>query len=267
MSDNRNQDLGSRPEYGARPPRSTPDEIPRRGYDRTSPGRSTQKMPSPPLSTSGRRAQPQPQPEARPHVEPGPVHPAQTTRSAPVPPPPVVRGKRRPRDSGLYLPWWSLVILIVFVGVAAFGLLAFVLSLGNSVLVSETPQILIVTSNPSFSQQNNSIPPTAIPPTVATTAPDLPTVAPTLTPLPGGCLLNSEVIVFNTGGVGLNLRDQPSGEVSFIAPEGDRMLVIDGPQFFDGVNWCQVRSTRNTGVFGWASLEFLIAADAIDGAQ
>ncbi|HLA43931.1 MAG TPA: hypothetical protein VJZ27_10870, partial [Aggregatilineales bacterium] len=105
------------------------------------------------------------------------------------------------------------------------------------------------------------------PPPLATFQPsataNIASAEPSRTPLPGGCLLNQEVLVFGTGGVGLNLRDNPGGEISFIAKEGERMLVIDGPEFFDGINWCQVRSTQQSSSFGWASLDFLIAADAV----
>jgi hypothetical protein len=165
----------------------------------------------------------------------------------------------------LYLPWWSLLILIVFVGGASFGLLFFVANLSGAVLVSQTPQVIVVTGQlePSPIGQNAG-PPTSIPTTQPTLAPNLPTPIPTRTPLPGGCLLNQEVIVFGTGGVGLNLRNEPGGEVAFIAKEGERMLVIDGPVIFNDIEWCQVRSLAQSSSFGWASLEFLLAADAVD---
>jgi CSLREA domain-containing protein len=79
-----------------------------------------------------------------------------------------------------------------------------------------------------------------------------------------GCPLNQEVVVFGTGGVGLNLHDEPGGEVSFTASEGDRMMVIDGPIFFDDVEWCQVRSMSQSSNFGWITLEFVLDAAVID---
>ncbi|NJL95148.1 MAG: SH3 domain-containing protein [Anaerolineae bacterium] len=70
-----------------------------------------------------------------------------------------------------------------------------------------------------------------------------------------------------TGAAGLNLRDEPrlSGDVQFRAQEGDRLKVLDGPQFFDDLEWCEVESLTRPGQFGWAARDFLIAADALNG--
>jgi hypothetical protein len=163
------------------------------------------------------------------------------------------------------LPWWSLVILILFVGGAALGLMLLAINLSGASLNDQAPQVIVVTGQlqPTTAGQQAG-PPTAIATFQPTLAPNVPTAAASRTPLPGGCLLNQEVIVFGTGGVGLYLRDEPRGEVAFIAREGDRMLVIDGPVFFDGIDWCQVRSTSQTSSFGWAALEFLLDAAVVD---
>lgn len=234
------------------PPRSEGSEIPRRGYDRT-PGTR-------PLV---------PPPQEEPPVYQTPQRPRGPRPGTPSPPYRGRRGsrpKRAPRDSGLYLPWWSLVILILVVGGAALGLMVLALNLSGANLSDQEPQVIVVTGQlqqPTTGGQQAG-PPTAIATFQPTLAPDAPTAAASRTPLPGGCLLNDEVIVFGTGGVGLNLRDEPGGEVSFIAREGDRMLVIDGPVFFDDVEWCQVRSTSQSSSFGWASLEFLLDAAVVD---
>jgi len=237
-----------------RPLRPGGDEIPRKGYERR-------------RDATGALRPPQ---AARPTSTPSssvddipPIYDAPRNRRPAAPP--RRGGQRAPRESGCYLPWWSLVILIIFVGAASFGLLYAAVTLGSSSLLEPTPRVVIVTSalEPS---PIGTLPgaPTAIATFQTTPTPTLGTVEPTRTPLPGGCLLNDEVIVFGTGGVGLNLRDRPGGEVLFIAKEGERMLVIDGPQFFDDTEWCQVRSLSQGSSFGWAALSFLIAADALE---
>lgn len=258
MNDNPNDETqinsGATSEHGARPPHST-SEIPRRGYDRR---RDATGSLRPPMAT--------PPSSAPPRYEAPPAYPPPRYGPKPgTPPPPTRGGHRAPRDSGLYLPWWSLLILIVFVGAAAFGLVVVVANLSGAALLEQTPQVVIVTGQlqPTPVQQN-AAPPTAITSPQPTPAPNLPTAAPSRTPLPGDCLLNDEMIVYGTGGVGLNLRDEPGGEVAFIAKEGERVLVIDGPQFFNGKEWCQVRSTGQSSAFGWAVMDFLIAAEALD---
>ncbi|NJL95149.1 MAG: hypothetical protein HC915_16235 [Anaerolineae bacterium] len=174
MSEERNSDKTRRANPEGYAPRISSDELPRRGYDRRA------EVPPP-------SAVPQAPPDYRP--KPG------------APPPPVrgKRGRRVPRESGLYLPWWSLLVLILFVGAVAFGLLALALSLSGASLGSATPQVIIVTNTqalgagpggPLFGE------PTALPTTPPATSVDLSTLVPTRTPLPGGCLLNAEVVVF-----------------------------------------------------------------------
>jgi|GEM_PF-2899166 len=246
-----------------RQPRSSGNQdIPRRGYNRE----------RHPRDATGQLGSTAPLPSDEPSQT------RQTRGSGrysppPTPPPPRrgIKKERAPRDSGLYLPWWSLVILILVVGVAALGLLFGVASLGNAILIEPTAQIIVVTPQlQPTDPQANAAPPTAINGTgvdpanasvpVVTNTPIL-TAEPTRTPVPGGCLLNEEVTVFNTGGVGLNLRDEPGGEVQFIAKEGERLLVTDGPVVYDGLDWCLVRSVGQSSSFGWAAKDFLRPLD------
>lgn len=229
------------------------DEIPRRGYEgrRDSDATGSFRPVVPPAST--------------PPMYDNPTIPPRSTGPLPGKPmPPVRHGRRVPRDSGLYLPCWSLVILVLVVGAAAVGLMVFVLNLGSAALIDQTPQVIIVTSAIQPTEPVFNALPTAIPQAQQPQDETLPTVEPTRTALPGGCLLNQRVVVFGTGNVGLNLRSEPrrSAEAQFVAREGDVLQVVDGPQFFDDIEWCKVESITRPGQFGWASLEFLIAEDA-----
>lgn len=239
------------------------DEIPRRGYERR-----RDPTPSP---TQSQRTEPPPMMPPPPATPPPVYGDPQPVRYGPRPgtPAPPRRGRdgrRAPRDSGLYLPWWSLVILIVFVGVAAFSILVIVANLSTNSIGNQTPQFVVVTSaiNPGVGQNLGL--PTGIPTEPPTAVPILPTISASRTPLPGGCLLNAEVVVFNTGPVGLNLREEPrlSGERLWVAQEGNVLKVIDGPQFFDDFEWCKVESITRPGQVGWGVIDFMIAADAVE---
>lgn len=229
--------------------RRTTADMPRRGYERRRDATGTLRPPSESSSYS-----------------PPPVYGPQ-----PGTPPPPRRGRsgaRAPRDSGLYLPWWSLLILIGVVGLVAVGLLLLVANLSGAVLGEQTPQVIVVTSaiQAPIAGAAETRQPALSPGEIATAAPspeseDLPTPLPSRTPVPGGCLLGEDVIVRGTGGVGLNLRDRPGGEVAFIAKEGERMVVIDGPQIFNDIEWCQVRSVAQSSSFGWASKEYIVPSD------
>ena len=68
------------------------------------------------------------------------------------------------------------------------------------------------------------------------------------------------------GEAGLRLREEPRIEennVQFVAAEGDLMLVVEGPIFFDDIEWCRVENITRPGQFGWASRDFLLPEDAI----
>ncbi|MBZ0307398.1 MAG: SH3 domain-containing protein [Anaerolineae bacterium] len=243
--------MGDMDDKTRRSPLPRGDEIPRRGYEgrRDSDATGSFRPVTPPSSSP-------------------PVYESPPRSTGPLPGkpmPPVRRGKRVPRDSGLYLPCWSLVVLVLVVGAAAVGLLVFALNLGSAALLDQTPQVIIVTSAIQPTLPGFDALPTGIPQAQSTQDDSLPTVEPTRTSLPGGCLLNQRVVVFGTGNVGLNLRSEPrrSAEAQFVAPEGDVLQVVDGPQFFDDIEWCKVESISRPGQFGWASLEFLIAEDAV----
>jgi WD40 repeat protein len=91
-----------------------------------------------------------------------------------------------------------------------------------------------------------------------TPAPEVQVVVITPTPFPGDCILNSEMIISGTGAAGLNVRSEPDyrGVPVFLANEGERLLVIGGPQSANGLEWCQVRREQD-GATGWAARDYL----------
>ena len=94
----------------------------------------------------------------------------------------------------------------------------------------------------------STLPPTATP--TATPDPD----APTATPEPLIC----RAVVRETGGSGLNLREQPNGTELQVLQEEEIVTLLDDepPTDIGGTIWVKVRTTV-TRTDGWVALDFL----------
>ncbi len=205
----------------------------------------------------------------RPREEPPPA----SERSALPPAPPVYgpqrvsrskRGKPAPalprekRDSGLYLPWWSLLIMLVFVGCAAVGALLVVDSIGNKFAAGgETPVVIVITSTFTAGPPAS---PTSIPmpATITPTAP-LPTIPPTASLPPGDFAVGETVKVVGVGLSGLNVRSSPgfSSTIKFRAFDDERYVLKDGPQTASSEEWWFIQDPKDDTRGGWASRRFL----------
>jgi hypothetical protein len=119
---------------------------------------------------------------------------------------------------------------------------------------SPTATLVVITPTPT-----EDLPPTATP-----------YVAPTETPLPqadvpaaagAGIAVGSKVTIVDTGGNGLNFREQPSRTANKIRslPEGSVHEVIGGPQEADGLVWWQLKDPSD-GVTGWGAQNYLKVA-------
>ncbi len=95
----------------------------------------------------------------------------------------------------------------------------------------------------------STLPPTPTP----TSTPD--PNAPTETPAPLIC----RAIVRETGGSGLNLRDQPGGAELMVLQEEEivTLLETEPPRVVGGVTWVNVRTTV-TRTDGWVVLDYLV---------
>ncbi len=167
---------------------------------------------------------------------------------------------RLPRDkrpeTRQRLPAW-IPLLVSFAAVIPMCLLAF--SLLNrlrpaaSAFAAPTATITIITPTAT-----PFVPPTATP-----------YVAPSPTPPPtaavagdgvsaAGYAVGGKVRVADTGGGGLNMRDQPttSGALLRKLPEGNVYEVIGGPREADGYVWWQLKDPAD-GVTGWGAQKFL----------
>lgn len=259
-------------------------ELPRRGYE-NQPRPVNPPMPQP-LTTEQQRPQRK-------------ISSAEEQSSRRTSPPPNVGAPRSRKrrltksESGLYLPWWSLLVLIIVAGITAFGLLGFVLSLGGDPLGDQPAQVVIVTNaneptpfNASSGSGNvpaNAIVITITPggvPTTEVIAPTaVPVADPTETPLPGvgsGCPRNALVTVTGTGGAGLLIRPQPrqGNEFNGRALENETLRIIGGPETSTGVDgsaieWCEVEGVdvNTPDRTGWAARSFLAEVGFEEGEQ
>ncbi|MEP7290775.1 MAG: SH3 domain-containing protein [Chloroflexota bacterium] len=180
--------------------------------------------------------------------------------------------KRKPNDrsrSALYLPAWSvgLMLLLVFGIVAA--TVTLVLTLGGQSAPGGEPRIVIITAQPSATP-GAILEPTA---TVINVEPlptfqgPLPTFGlegPTLVPI----ILSPTPLTINLGVTvivnvdGLNVRDAAGtgNDVVTFANQGDRFVVIGGPEQASNLTWWQVQDPDDASIVGWAAADYLDVA-------
>ncbi|MCX6017994.1 MAG: hypothetical protein NTZ50_05715 [Chloroflexi bacterium] len=113
------------------------------------------------------------------------------------------------------------------------------------------------------------IPPTTTPYVVPTDTPPPPTTAADAgntdnagnTGNASTIVVGSKVRVSETGGTGLNFRDQPTiaGKLMRKLPEGGVFEVVGGPQEADGYIWWRLRDSSD-GTLGWGAQNFMVPA-------
>ncbi len=230
---------------------------------------------TPTSGTRRRPAEPQATPRqetpgvrsAAPYVPPAssyapPSPPAGSPYAVPVPTSRRKSGRSR-RDSGLYLPWWSLLIMLALVVGLAFGALVVVGSLGGQASPGGTTPIFVIltatfTVGPPASATPIPEPPTLTPP------PPLPTIAPAASLPPGDLTIGATVQVIGTGPAGLNVHSGPSVSftVRFLAHDGEKYVIKEGPQQADGEEWWHIQDPNNPNDDGWAVRRYLTIAQS-----
>jgi hypothetical protein len=241
-----------------------PTVPPTRATDTVDATRHISEIPAPPA-----RIQRYPAPSApREHVRPSGTIPAPGSLAVPdkrrtseiVNRPQRKRKPQTPRrDSGLYLPLWSLLLMLLVVLAVSVGIIALVVGLGGGLTSDSTPQVMIVTSEfmptlpsvlatetiPSPFNQNAPAEPFALAgPTLA---------LPSATPPPLNIAVGQTVKVVNVGEFGLNIRSTPGlssaplGQVR----QDQTFSIIGGPERLDDLTWWQIQDPFDTSVRGW----------------
>lgn len=162
------------------------------------------------------------------------------------------------RSSGLYLPVWSLAVMLLFVIGISFTIVLLILGLGGSAIPGGEPQVIIITAIPSSTPP---IPQFDEPLTVPTLAginaevPQFPLEGPTLAPVvlsptPIAVTIGTQV---RTTGDAVRVRPQPNLDNTelFFAEADEIYEIIAGPQSGSGLSWWQVRDVNDLTRQGW----------------
>ena len=74
-----------------------------------------------------------------------------------------------------------------------------------------------------------------------------------------GLSVGTLVQVFDTGNTGLSVRPQPGtgGYLNFVAPEGERFIIVDGPDTKNDYIWWKLESPGDPDRGGWAVSDYL----------
>lgn len=183
------------------------------------------------------------------------------------PPPPPPGAPEEP--SGLYVPWWVFVIVILAVAALTCGMWYLVLANRGDTSVagvgpSPTPIFVHITSTPTLGSEGETpggqtqIEPTSTPAVEVTpteAAPEAP--AATLG-------IGSQIVVAGTDGAGLAVRQGPGVDFTlfFVANDGEGFIVEAGPRDADGYTWWYVADPADPNRAGWAVQDYMEAQTA-----
>jgi hypothetical protein len=246
------QQTRPQPPIQVTPPRGTPVVLP--------PNMPQTRQPAPPQTQ---------QPVRGGHVAPptgatGGMRPVQPTGNVPRRVPP------RPRQTQpLYLPWWSVVLMLIVVLVIAFSIVGLVVTLGaNQPSLATTPIIRIITAVPTLPNGNAGVVATSAPliqvggnnssEQQALAGPTLEAIA--FTPTPIAVTVGSTVAVAGVEQEQLNVRDNAGVQgttILFRAIEGTNFVVVEGPAQADGFTWWKIQNALDPSQSGWAVANYL----------
>ncbi|GAB5490211.1 MAG: hypothetical protein Phog2KO_04260 [Phototrophicaceae bacterium] len=199
------------------------------------------------------------------------VQPMQGQAPRAYPPRPRRPRRKDPKNNALYLPWWSIALMLLGVIIVSLGFVGGVVLLGNSggFLAEPSPIILIVTAEQSVLNTNNGQGVQQAPSTEIISGQNAPTnlelSGPTLAPIqlsstPAPVRVGSVVIVEGVDFDTLNVRSSASlteSSVLFRAQEGESFNVVDGPQQSSGFTWWRIQDPNDVNRVGWAVSNFL----------
>jgi hypothetical protein len=159
---------------------------------------------------------------------------------------------------GLTVPWWAFVIVILAVAAITCGMWYLVLAnrggLSTDLGPSPTPIFVVITSTPTLGPAEGEATEEAT--TQAPTAEPTNTLPPTVA---ADITLGSQVAIKGTEGAGLAVRQGPGVEYTyfFVANDGERFVVEDGPREADGYIWWYIADPSNPDREGWAAQNWM----------
>lgn len=216
-------------------------------------------------------------PPNEPPVRPEDTSPSDATRAVPpmpAPPPPPAPEKRKRRaarsskqSNPLYLPLWSVAVMLLLVFCGTFSIISLVLLLGGNTPGGGEPRVVIITAipSPTFDVQGA---PTAtatsglLPsegnqgavPTFALEGPTLPPVILSPTPI---SIAVGQTVTITEDQVRLRAAAGLDGDLISYLAIGTQFTIIGGPQQASGLTWWQVEDPTQPLVRGWVAADYL----------
>ncbi len=175
------------------------------------------------------------------------------------------RKRRRGSQGALYLPAWSVGLMLLLVFGITGAIIMLVITLGGGNQPGGEPQVIIITAGPTDTPEPNQTASVAgvepLPnlqgplPTFGLEGPTLEAI-PTATATPPDITVGATVIV-NTD----QLRVRPSPGLDnkelFYAAQGDRFTVVGGPQVASDITWWHIQDENDPTRDGWAAADYL----------
>jgi hypothetical protein len=176
----------------------------------------------------------------------------------------------------MYLPLWSLGLMLLVVFIIAGCIVLTVIGLGgrNAPIPPAPPPVMVIntlvpTNTPASQPLIPATPtiPAIFEPVVgggqpnitfSLAGPTLPVVEISPTPQPLG--IGATVIVIGVGETQLNVRDNAGvigTNIIFRANDGDTFTIIAGPELVDNLTWWRIQNPSDSTQSGWAAGQYL----------
>lgn len=226
---------------------------------------------------------PAPMPQNRPALPPRPpkeVARQGNPKSVNTPPrgTPIYREKRKNdiprrrdrRDSGWYLPAWSLALMLLFVVGVSFAIILLVFAVGGRFEAGGEPVVVIITAVPSptppIPQFQATLPLATLPGINPSSAGQLSLSGPTLVPV----VLSPTPIAIQIGArvqtTGEAVRVRPAPNLDnvelFFTEANEEFVVTDGPEQGSGLTWWRVEDPEDQTRAGWIAANLIAAVAA-----
>ncbi|MBI1258106.1 MAG: SH3 domain-containing protein [Chloroflexi bacterium] len=179
--------------------------------------------------------------------------------------------KRDDRDrSALYLPAWSVGLMLLLVFGITGAIVMLVITLGGQSAPGGQPRIVIITAQPSDTPNAQEAatatsPGIEAPPNFQGPQPTFGLEGPTLPPPPTGSptpiqITINDIVIVNVDSLNIRADAGLNQKLVDTAVKGDRLKVLDGPKQADNLTWWKIQDTVDLTKMGWVAADYLDVA-------